>query len=672
MDEFIYPIEKIFSSDSDGVLKQNDCSTYYIGPYQRGYKWGSASRYEQVPQMLIDIYEAMSSKTSEYFLQYITVKKNTTDGSNALEVIDGQQRITTLTLLFYRLSLHLKESNIAKDKVVYARYSNALGCPKSECPKSIFDQVNELVTKIVPSTAATQDLYYLISAAKCIDKFLAILEENNLLSEYSKYIRKNVLLIVNIESEFVKSEDVFANLNDNKVRLTDTYLIKGLLLTNAIQRNNSNGGKRNYKEILDQRRIMGRTWDEIMMWISNKDVAHYFFGKDNREDGMKCLLEFVYDVIKPAKNNSENEGKTIIECFVEQLDEGSQKESTDAFPLFNKYNDIINLASDASKALAQLKHTYLKLRSLYDNYRNSTLYNLLGYVFFSDNIKQKNGWVKEATDTFRRRILTSLIDKGENEFKHELFRITLGLIPNMEEDIVSYMKRKSCENRTELTDDQIREALSRYNYSASNPALRNLLLSFSVFPEISNDAFRFNFCQYDSESWSFEHIFPQHPTGRLKITKIAIPIICNAIKSRITSLDDAETKSKLENIQRKIKNEDHLEKEDIDAIGFLYECDFDIHQCGNMALLSGGVNSSLSNNPYIAKRPILMSKAISGSFVPSHTMSVFNKSLTDSAGDKSFVPDLAQWTADDVTTHMLWQIKRNTEIRTQIQNDEHR
>ncbi len=667
MDEFIYPIEKIFSSDPDGVLEQNDCSTYYIGPYQRGYKWGSASRYEQVPQMLIDIYEAMSLKTSEYFLQYITVKKSTIMGSNVLEVIDGQQRITTLSLLFYRLSHHREESNIAKDKVIYARYLNGV-----ECTNSIFDQVDELDTKRVPPTqAATQDLYYLISAAKCIDTFLDILEKENLLSEYSEYVRKNVLIIVNIESEFVKSEDVFANLNDNKVRLTDTYLIKGLLLTNAIQRDNSNGGKRNYKEILDQRRIMGRTWDEIMTWISNKDVAHYFFGKDNREEGMKCLLEFVYDAIKPARINSENEGETIITRFAEQLDKGSKKETTDAFPLFNKYNDIIKHTSDACKALAQLKHTYRKLRSLCDNYSNSLLYNLLGYVFFSDNIRQGNIWVKEATDTFRQRILTSLIDKGENEFKHELLCITLNLIPDMDKDIDSYKKK---EKRTELTEDQIREALSRYNYSATNPSLRNLLLSFSVFPEITNDAFRFDFCQYDSESWSFEHIFPQHPTGRLKIPEIAVPIVCNAINSRITSLDDPETISKLKAIREKISNEDYLEKEDIDAIGFLYECDFDIHQCGNMALLSGGVNSSLSNNPYIAKRPILMSKAISGSFVPSHTMNVFNKSLT--GGDKSFVPDLAQWTIDDVTAHMLWQINRNKkireQIRTQMENDEHR
>lgn len=126
---------------------------------------------------------------------------------------------------------------------------------------------------------------------------------------------------------------------------------------------------------------------------------------------------------------------------MKQLDEGSMKESTDAFPLFNKYNDIIKLASDASKALAQLKHTYLKLRSLYDNYGNSILYNLLGFVFFSDNIKQKNSWVKGASDTFRRQILTSFIIKGENEFKHELLGITLDLIPNMEEDIASYRKK---------------------------------------------------------------------------------------------------------------------------------------------------------------------------------------------------------------------------------------
>ena len=116
----------------------------------------------------------------------------------------------------------------------------------------------------------------------------------------------------------------------------------------------------------------------------------------------------------------------------------------------------------------------------------------------------------------------------------------------------------------------------------------------------------------------------------------------------------------------------YLQKEDIDTIGFLYDCDFDIHQCGNMALLSGSVNSALSNNPFIAKRPILMSHAISGSFVPSHTMSVFNKSLVNGTADISLIPELSQWTSDDVSAHMHWQIKRNFEIRKKLEEDEHR
>jgi len=464
MDEFIYPIEKIFSSEPDGVLEQNGCSSYYIGPYQRGYKWGSASRYEQVPQMLIDIYEAMSLKTTEYFLQYITVKKNATDVANSLEVIDGQQRITTLSLFFYRLSHYHGQSNIAKDKVTYARYING-----QECTSSIFDRVEDEVDniKLVPTQAPTQDLFYLISAAKCIDTFLDILEKENRLYEYSEYVKNNVLLIVNIESEFVKSEDVFANLNDNKVRLTDTYLIKGLLLTNAIQRDNSTGGKRNYKEILDQRRIMGRTWDEIMMWISKKDVAHYFFGKNNRDDGMRSLLEFVYDIIPPSSLQPDIEKESIIIRFSELLNNEDEKtNTTDAFPLFNKYNDIIKSTDDACKALVKLKHTYFKFRSLCENYSDSSLYNLLGYVLFSDNIGKGKSSIKETDELFRRRILKDLVNKGENEFKRGLLDISLRLIPNMNEDILTFRREKSIAEEENLTEDQYRDALSKYKYCA--------------------------------------------------------------------------------------------------------------------------------------------------------------------------------------------------------------
>ena len=70
--EFIYSLKEIFTS----VLTDARLEKYYIGPYQRGYKWASVNYYDQVPQLLIDIYEAMQHEIGEYYLQYITVFEN--------------------------------------------------------------------------------------------------------------------------------------------------------------------------------------------------------------------------------------------------------------------------------------------------------------------------------------------------------------------------------------------------------------------------------------------------------------------------------------------------------------------------------------------------------------------------------------------------------------------
>ena len=100
--EFIYNIQNIFSDDVESVLSTTKMKKFYIGPYQRSYKWKSEGKFDQVPQLLNDIYDAWNKDyKSEYFLQYITVKADSTN--RWLEVIDGQQRLTTLSLFFYQL-----------------------------------------------------------------------------------------------------------------------------------------------------------------------------------------------------------------------------------------------------------------------------------------------------------------------------------------------------------------------------------------------------------------------------------------------------------------------------------------------------------------------------------------------------------------------------------------
>ena len=166
--EFIYNIKNIFSDEVGSVLYSTRTIMFYIGPYQRSYKWQSEEKYDQVPQLFSDIYDAMcSNSVSEYYLQYITVKAD--NENKRLEVIDGQQRLTTLSLLFYQLGQIDSEYNIAIDKLNYSRYDNG----------NIFNEVCEYCNahdEINPEDFKEQDRYYMVAASKFISRKIKRME----------------------------------------------------------------------------------------------------------------------------------------------------------------------------------------------------------------------------------------------------------------------------------------------------------------------------------------------------------------------------------------------------------------------------------------------------------------------------------------------------------------
>ena len=98
----------------------NDSFRFKIPNYQRPYAWTT----EQTSELLDDLLYAMEQAenvrdASPYFLGSIVIIKE--DGQTQSYVVDGQQRITTLTILFCVLRELAAESNkIAIDKYVYA------------------------------------------------------------------------------------------------------------------------------------------------------------------------------------------------------------------------------------------------------------------------------------------------------------------------------------------------------------------------------------------------------------------------------------------------------------------------------------------------------------------------------------------------------------------------
>lgn len=615
MSEFIFSINSIFKGHED-IGKS---PKYFIGPYQRGYKWNSSSRYDQVPQLIFDTYEAFLQKAESYYLQYITVKYDR--NKKWMEVIDGQQRLTTLSLFFYLLSNYQLE-NIAEDKVIYSRYKDG----------NIFNKVVNYILGTAPENdndLQEQDFYYLAKAARCIKTFLDLLndKDKDKLNNYVNYMRNHVMIILNKENEFSSPEETFLNLNDNKVPLTNNYLIKGLLLTLAVRKQSANNLTFSYEEILNQRSIMGREWDEIYSWISIPKISNFFFPNDN--DGMEKLLEYALDttrgIIVPTKEDS------VLEEFANTLQELPQKNlQENNLQLFNKYNERIKNADAAFLVLKRIKHIYRKLQGIYDNPK---LYNLLGYVMFC----------KKTTSDLKKYNLSLVFDKSDAELIKELKRLALQAMPVL----------------NDANNDK--EDTGRYpnlGYDGKeHEKLTNLLLSFSVFPELSDKNYRFDFCAYAQEKWSFEHISPQHPKSYVTIDDTAKENVIRKIEVQ----NDLSAEKKKELI-KKVNEGTKIESSDID---FLYDDKIDLDSLGNMALLSGGANSALSNNPYIAKRGILFAKHNGGYFIPRHTMDVFNKVL-NTPTDKAFTSELLTWNNTDIKAHIAWMEKRNISIRENL------
>ena len=88
-----FPLAKIFSSDFE----------YLIPSYQRPYAWTT----DQASELFDDLYDFFRSEEDEgYFLGSIVLIKE--EGSPRAEVIDGQQRLTTLTILLAAIAAQLE------------------------------------------------------------------------------------------------------------------------------------------------------------------------------------------------------------------------------------------------------------------------------------------------------------------------------------------------------------------------------------------------------------------------------------------------------------------------------------------------------------------------------------------------------------------------------------
>lgn len=277
--------------ESIDLLSINDLSSldaeinFYVADYQRGYRWGS----EQVEQLLKDIHENPKGKT--YCLQPVMLtKREAASDSFSFEVIDGQQRLTTLYIL---LKVLTKRGN--KYKLPFSiDYATRKAC--IEFLKNIhhhpFVANNEAIEegwKAIRKEDKNVDNCHLFNAYHTIFRWLEQKKISE--TEFLEKIVNDVKLIWHpvTVTESTNAKKLFRNLNSGKIRLTSSDLIKALFVLH-FQNQNLPITRRNQLKT-----EFANQWNEIEKQLNQDDF--WFFINNGENDDYATRIALLFDII---------------------------------------------------------------------------------------------------------------------------------------------------------------------------------------------------------------------------------------------------------------------------------------------------------------------------------------------------------------------------------------
>ena len=518
------------------------------------------------------------------------------DTDNVFEVIDGQQRLTTLTILFsllFSIEEISNQENFAEKKLIYQIRKNFI-------EEFIYSGIEKIISadnwkdfSVQNPSHNNQDVFYIFHATKSINEFLNKISDDIEIVEFYKYISDKVQIIVNILDNDMNSEKIFVNVNKG-VKLKDEDLVKGLLITKIPLDNKNEQYRLRENEINEIRSTLGRQWDEISQWAIRKEITT-FFNQPN-----KGSLAWVIKLAFPGVND------LVVENPVFTF-------------LFEKYQK-------GKKAKSIFEKIYTTKHILNDWFNIPEIHNLLGFLIHSENSHNLfNIWEKLKTL------------KTKSEITQKLKELIKDEIPYNED-----------ENK-----------LDELNYHDSKLVLFNLFLILDLMKSLPLNGRNHDYYDFkliNDESWSIEHIFPQNPDelkNAKSFSKEDLSFLKELLPKKINedelSVEDETEREEIIDLFNKIKKAEEqcpIDENDKHALEYLFANNAsELHKIGNLALLELGMNSSLSNNFFDEKRKIIVEKVSNGKFVPSHTYDVFSKLIIEKN------TSLHIWSKNDITEH---------------------
>lgn len=573
-------------------------ASFYVKDYQRGYRWTKNEIYE----LLNDIKET----TSKYCLQPLIVKQGKLESckrfidntglhdiinstpSVAYELIDGQQRLTTLLLILNECCSRLENSSPVNYQIYY-----------------------ELLREI--------DNYYIEKAGANIREWFDNQNESFSVNEFITTIRENLFFIwyeMKHDSKIV-IEDEFRNINDGQTPLTNAELFKALLLNPENALVYPDGHKENIQEKLLE---MAFQWDEIEQNLHDKS---FWFFISNDECLERTHLDYLFELfairlknLKPGKgtHGSRKVNFDIFTSKLESLDETRDRYSFLAVKAYIEYLDSLGNSrfESVKKVWDEIVEQYERLLSWSSNLKT---YHTIGYLIAIENNKHGNN------------IVPNIIK--------DLFKDCKDLDLS---EIEIYVRKKIADLlKRQIVDENNNNTIFSEKYYDRNPKdIRDFLLFINVWSTFkASEKFPFDRFKNTKDpntkktiKWDIEHISARNLKEKITYNEL------EKIKPWWQK-EDIVVGSESESNQRKWDQEEWKKF----AIR-VNENEPDNH-ISNLVLLDSNTNRSYGNALFFGKRKEIIDRDKKSSYIPICTKNVFLKYYTES-------PDFSvAWTHED-------------------------
>lgn len=575
---------------------------FFIPSYQRGFRWGRV----EVSALMDDLLEFLSdseSKKEKYCLQPIVVKE-LSDGR--YEVLDGQQRLTTLFILLSYLRQSDDEINLFTLQYETRENSETF--------------LRNLTTEV---NAENPDYFYISQAYGIISDWF--FENGKSIQRLKRKMSDIILEQLDIIWYEIKDQsnpiDVFTRINIGKIPLTNSELVKAVFLSkNNLQIGLSESDQKIAETILNNKQsVIALEWDIIEKQLQNDQFWAFIYNR--RENNYQTRIDYILDLITESPVN--------------------RKESLNSF---NTYYNKIKKIRSSKEAIAELEAVnssfiekeWTDLKAYFDIllewYHDKWYNHIIGFLIS------------------RNENVIDLLKKYKN-LNREGFKS--GLLERINE---LFLSKKLSKLSYEVNDKKTIESVL---------LLHNVVSSLQQ-PDTS---VQFPFDQINTNKWSLEHIYAQN-SENLKDKDIPIWInehleyfkknakdndnemtsIINSLEflySQEGNLTPEEYKEKFIKVFTEI-DKYNSGKSDADSSREIladedenYLWITDDHSIANLTLLDVGTNSYLSNSVFGVKRDKIKELDKIMTFIPNETRKVFLKYYSDSPGHDAY------WTIND-------------------------